>query len=460
MSNTKQYILKLFSGPHVGAEVLLRPGSYVIGQGEQCDIVLHDESLANEHLRLELTDTGIQIHPLAPTLLKGLPVTQSAVVLEEFQIITLGTTHLSIAPQGSRWEPILLPDLRITSPHSQANDLSAESTTQKAAVTNTASATTVSAASSAPNSSAPANPSVETAVAWEETDMLTAAPASETPPWPPNESNSHQSLWLSIGLVLIVLALGIIWVSGGQSPTPPAPTPADAIEKQRVVAQQTIDSLGMPNVNAVIVDNQVQIQGYVDTAEQKRQLFQALQPQPAERRSAPQTFNVWAADDIVAATRTTLNALNLPLETRYQQGGVVTISGDVPTAQQWQAAQEVLQRDVPGLKRIDAQINVKPELIAQTQPTTAASSRSTSASAPSPPAPSAVSPAVPTVPRLAIRSVNVSTVPYIVTHDGLKYLEGARLPNGFIIQTIQADHLILMRDNQLLTYYFFGERSS
>ncbi|MGC8718462.1 MAG: FHA domain-containing protein, partial [Thermodesulforhabdaceae bacterium] len=38
--------MKLLSGPHLGAEVALDPGAYIVGSEDSCDLVLMDSSLA------------------------------------------------------------------------------------------------------------------------------------------------------------------------------------------------------------------------------------------------------------------------------------------------------------------------------------------------------------------------------------------------------------------------------
>ena len=42
-------LLKFFSGPHIGAEIPLRPGDMVLGSGESCDVILHDSTVAPQH---------------------------------------------------------------------------------------------------------------------------------------------------------------------------------------------------------------------------------------------------------------------------------------------------------------------------------------------------------------------------------------------------------------------------
>ncbi|WP_028588048.1 type III secretion system inner membrane ring subunit SctD [Desulfocurvus vexinensis] len=49
---TPVILLKFFSGPHMGAEIPLRPGDTVLGSGESCDIILHDSTVATQHTLL------------------------------------------------------------------------------------------------------------------------------------------------------------------------------------------------------------------------------------------------------------------------------------------------------------------------------------------------------------------------------------------------------------------------
>ncbi|MFO1349186.1 MAG: EscD/YscD/HrpQ family type III secretion system periplasmic domain-containing protein [Gammaproteobacteria bacterium] len=57
-------------------------------------------------------------------------------------------------------------------------------------------------------------------------------------------------------------------------------------------------------------------------------------------------------------------------------------------------------------------------------------------------------------PPLAIKSVSLGVVRFVVTADGAKYLEGASLANGFVLKAIQEDRLILSNGDQDIIYYF------
>ena len=56
-------LLRVLSGPHLGAEMSLRPGRYAIGTDENCDIVLSDSRLAARHAFLILSDDQVSIEP-------------------------------------------------------------------------------------------------------------------------------------------------------------------------------------------------------------------------------------------------------------------------------------------------------------------------------------------------------------------------------------------------------------
>ncbi len=49
-------ILKIFSGPHLGAEVPLTPGATTLGSSRSCDLVIQDSSVAERHLCLVVPD--------------------------------------------------------------------------------------------------------------------------------------------------------------------------------------------------------------------------------------------------------------------------------------------------------------------------------------------------------------------------------------------------------------------
>ncbi|MBI9092604.1 MAG: type III secretion system inner membrane ring subunit SctD [Desulfobacterium sp.] len=56
MTRSATILLKIFSGPHLGAEVSLSPGTITLGSGNSCDIIIQDTTVAERHLRISIPD--------------------------------------------------------------------------------------------------------------------------------------------------------------------------------------------------------------------------------------------------------------------------------------------------------------------------------------------------------------------------------------------------------------------
>ncbi|MEM7475306.1 MAG: FHA domain-containing protein [Planctomycetota bacterium] len=109
MSQSRKLLLKVFSGPHMGAEIPLTPGSHSIGSGEGCDVILSDQLLAGHHATVDVEEG--QIHCTAASdchiVVDGAAIAQ--IELDEFQVFALGNTYLAIGPEDVAWPKHLLP---------------------------------------------------------------------------------------------------------------------------------------------------------------------------------------------------------------------------------------------------------------------------------------------------------------------------------------------------------------
>ncbi len=109
-----KFVLKILSGLNCGAELQLNEGNYNIGSHESNDLVFNDESLAEKHLRIILSDSGLAIRPFVlPVYLKGKPVSQGGGIVDNFDVITIGDTHFALAPSDVIWpDKIELPKIK------------------------------------------------------------------------------------------------------------------------------------------------------------------------------------------------------------------------------------------------------------------------------------------------------------------------------------------------------------
>lgn len=87
------FLLKIVEGPTKGAEIALVEGLRVsVGSGDDCDIVLADESLPAHAFELDVTATTV-------TLVKG----DETQALAPYEIVDVGTTAFAVGPAEGEW---------------------------------------------------------------------------------------------------------------------------------------------------------------------------------------------------------------------------------------------------------------------------------------------------------------------------------------------------------------------
>ena len=94
MSASGDWLLKIISGPHQGAEVLLKPGRLVVGSHPDCDLVLHDVLVAAQHFALTLEKGVLTVEPLEGRVFTQGKRVEARGTVREFGFVTAGTTHL------------------------------------------------------------------------------------------------------------------------------------------------------------------------------------------------------------------------------------------------------------------------------------------------------------------------------------------------------------------------------
>lgn len=106
--------LRVFSGIHLGAEIALTPGSYVLGTDDSCDLIFEDSSLVARHAVLRVSEdqngSQLSLEPLdGPASFAGSPLQQEQSVppRHPFQIglVTLAWTDDASAG-SSAWQEV------------------------------------------------------------------------------------------------------------------------------------------------------------------------------------------------------------------------------------------------------------------------------------------------------------------------------------------------------------------
>lgn len=114
LAETGRWLLKVVSGPNVGAEFYMKTGhSYVIGTDPHtCDIVFHDTSVSRQHARISVTnDDTLKIEDLKSrngVLVAGETIEGQQSLLPSV-IVTMGTTSFVVYDREGEMQTIISP---------------------------------------------------------------------------------------------------------------------------------------------------------------------------------------------------------------------------------------------------------------------------------------------------------------------------------------------------------------
>lgn len=91
--------LLVLEGAHAGAELFLAPGSYLVGSGLECDVMLLDSGVQMRHLRIQVDNSLVNAERLedALVLLHGTALANSRFTILDGDVIRLGAAALSVA---------------------------------------------------------------------------------------------------------------------------------------------------------------------------------------------------------------------------------------------------------------------------------------------------------------------------------------------------------------------------
>lgn len=223
MSSSGDIILRVFSGPHTGAEVVLPPGDHVIGTEDSCDIILSDGGLAPRHVSIGVTagvpgaPSTVHITPLdGPVRYDDAEVPATGVTLAPATPCHIGETCLAWNTPGAPWETFdLTPRQSVTAADAAAGtsamaggDPAASTLSANAA----ASASPSGAAGDAP-SGASQTPTLSATSANEVDDLVLGSPTRP----------HHEKRWRSALLAAAVMLLCTSTVVITLETRPPAP---------------------------------------------------------------------------------------------------------------------------------------------------------------------------------------------------------------------------------------------
>ena len=436
----RNWILKILSGVHVGAEVVLSTAELVLGQNESCDLMLDDVSLSDRHISLRMDGEQALLTLLdtaRPIYIGEQKLERGELILEPFQLISIGTLFMVVGPADAEWPAI---DLQLKQKMTALPDHE------------------------------------EPVAVEEETDDVETAPVIA--------ERSSRLIWIiSAGVPLMVLL--IVFTAWLLTPNVSAPT----AEEIKIKVQQIATYYGAIIEVEQKHEGDIHITGYIGT-EGKRQAFLV----ELENSGIVAEANLISSQQVA-------NSLTLILDNEVNRVGVnrvdvamvpgspgdFTVEGYVGDAELWKNILAKLQRQMDyrsisdevqtmadriaalqdmllaaGLEDVEIKSSHQELLVLPSKTETGTNQRLTEviktfnqqfASRPllttpkEDPRPEASSL------KLDIRGITFGDAPHITMSNNKRHSEGSRLENGYVIKSITQEYILLQKSGESYYYY-------
>ena len=473
--------LKLFSGTHLGAEIDLEPGSYTLGRHEDCDFVLTDETLSDQQLEITIKEAVVQLKSLCehPFSIEGEDVGHECTP-EQHQLITTAGLSFAFGLQGKPW-PSLTPTTPPPSPKNTSTpQTEIHSTTESVTQKKMQKKVELPEEKVSDTSEARKNKSH-----WKTLLSFSFKGKGITSGL---KLLSYRYRWLLAALtgtgLLALLSVSFFWFWQQTSPENSPKKQVNYLE----IAGNIRSQLMLPDLHIHrLADGMILISGYIADNVQKDQLIKQL-----EQKAVPIKTQFIVMSDMRAAAVQALKAsgyAHMQIELDTTPGSLV-LSGYAPNAKYVTKIRDVLSTEVPGLLSIveqveyqstrektlrtmlqEAGLNSQIKLLVQPGNVTlkgrlndisqgyrfkevVTNFKEKYGNRPQ----LSINVTIPSTnistlrPELTIRSISLGRTPYIILDNGEKYLPGAKLENGYILESIGLDYLVLSLGNQRIKY--------
>ncbi|WP_179957763.1 type III secretion system inner membrane ring subunit SctD [Exilibacterium tricleocarpae] len=448
-----QHLLKIFSGPHIGAELLLDKGAYDIGHSDDCDIVLNDETIVAKHARIVIDDVGhaVTVSAGAQAWLNGLPLgPDTRAALGPYETVALGTTYLAIGRPGGDWSQVRFPGLLPVQAQNDAEGALGDGTAGKF--------------------------NKFFRQAGHVLKRLHERLAENIP------RVKYKKYWRGLGGIAVLVVTGATGVHVYHEYLQPK-TPESAIPPAHRVAAVLAESGTFTGVRAAATGTGgVLVHGYIADAAQHRALRELLEPLDIKL-----DLSVKSGAALVESAQSLIEVLGFPaLRVIYQPHGKIAVEGFVTNRSQWENAKLTLFNDLAGLQAVDDSgiqdvSNRRDSLRARLNDQNLSDRLVIASGADGTLKAQGVlsqnerrrwrtalkqfrnefgdNPSIETAIRDTsqmikepIVGVRIGQLPYIVTEGGGKYLQGAVLPSGYKVKSIYSNHIIFSKDGVDATY--------
>ncbi len=468
-----EFYLKILSGNHIGAEIPLEPGRYSLGKDDSCDLILTDDNLSDVELIIEISDNNlISIKsgtPNASLHVNGEP-TGGSIQYNFFDIVTSNSLFVALGPADVQWPTLTLPNMAPQQELPNNND--------------------DGAAEQLPE---PVESELPVFDFDDETPDSQEDDDSEFEE--PSLLERIDKKWLAaipITLVLFIAIIGIS-VSGTGPEVQEVPNMPGAME----ISESAKTQLGLKHIKfRQLPDSTLMISGYTQTLQDKLELQKLLRSQNVPFNSQIIVMNEMRDNAEMLLKDRGYDQLELELDTTP---GSLVITGYVATSDELDNIINTLKQEIYGLVSVvdqvenqvsrintlksmlrekglvprlqvvarDKSVILKGHILDEGQaydlrtvitrfqkkyannPTIELATKSAGGNLADNQQPTLA---------LNIRGISMGKVPYVVLLDGSRYLLGAKLSNGYIIEDINLDYLLLSNGTENVKYRLGGNR--
>ena len=411
-----QLLIRILSGPHVGAEMMLGEGQHTIGSGENADLILNDPLIVAIHAELQID--GGSIHCLAKegaVVMDG--AEHSEVALAPFQPFTLGTTHLAIGPADQQWPTIELPHLANPRANVPEPEESAGALDQQTAVTTDADVADA-----------------------DETDDDEAA--SKTGP------SMGSAVWMAaLGLAALLVPLLIFVASLWMRPAYIEQEVSDRERVERILQEFAEgEALEISEQEGALF-----VSGFLDTKQQRRELLTTLYEQVPGLSA-----RIVDTESLVDSVKEVIGMGELSLDAQPGAPGEVVVTGQIDdeAVERWATAKKRIERDVRLLDKLTDRVGQAAQAVLPPAVATETTMNANPAAMPptvmeeSVPAPKMVKAKPGEGPTLAFTGVVIGDTRMVTLSDGRRIFEGAAVGDGYFLAEINANQLVLRKGNE------------
>ncbi len=412
----KRYSLRVLSGENTGAQIVLEPNvPVVVGKSATCNVIFNNEDVADRHIKLVLSNNKIRLRPLAqPVYIEGKDIGLHDATLLPYQLVTIGKVGFAIGDGSGQWPRVDAEGKRY--------------------------------------------------------------PLALEGGSPKNSGWKKLLFWLGLALLIVANVQYFSRNEGGLF---------SLFGLKDTVEQQVYSAIGDADVSDIVVSKtpsgRIKVSGYVKTNEQKQRLIRNIL-----RIRGDITHNIWVTSNIENNALLIAQTLGEELIHFSSKGnGVLYASGYIQSQANWIKLKSNILEDIEGIEVINdvqikpilellkgalqkqdlsEQINLRQkdnQFIVSGKPTQAQIKQWHKL----------LNQIIRPVDgywqvvedfsvaetkefKLSLRSVSIGEIPFIVSKDGNKYLEGAHLGEGYYLKKIMVDKILLQHEGMEIPIYF------